>query len=392
MPESIDREFEAAFAEESPPRGPGKVLLVSTEETAVTIVRAALKKLGHACTLTTSIGAARTAIARTRFDLVLLSRHIGEGANAGNGVALLEELAQLSPGTNAVMLLARRSFDDSVLAMRAGAIDVLVLPMDEIEFASRIEAALLRARTNQVHEERVARLTRICRRLNGAREEISDQVELLCKELVAAYEDNNVQLHDVAMTTEFRTLLRQELDLEELLRCALEYLLTKTGPTNAAVFLPDEDLDWTLGAYVNYDCPRESIGPLLDKLGEAVCPQLADEPEIVRFADASEFAEWAGADVEVLTDSQVIALACMHEQKCMAIIVLFRKNAQPFAESLAGKLGLLRPIFAAQLNQIIRVHHRLHASWPKQAVDEDCDFHDEEPPESENFGFGGLAA
>ena len=33
-------------------------------------------------------------------------------------------------------------------------------------------------------------------------------------------------------------------------------MLTKTGPTNAAVFLPGTGTDFDLGAYVNYDCPR----------------------------------------------------------------------------------------------------------------------------------------
>jgi DNA-binding response OmpR family regulator len=387
--ESFDREFEAAFAEDVPARGPGKVLLVSTNDAAITQIRTALKKLGHACTLVHTIEDARSAIAPSPIDLVLISRSVGEGAKASNGVAFLDELRQLAPGTKAVVLLGKRTFDDSVLAMRAGAIDVFVLPMDDVDLAGRVEAALLRSRTNQLHEDRIARLTRICRRLNTAREEIGDQVELLCKELVSAYEDTSEQLQDVAMTTEFRTLLRQELDLEELLRSALEYLLVKTGPTNAAVFLPDDGEEWSLGAYVNCDCPRESISSLLDQLGEAVCPQMADETDLVRFDDTAEFAEWVGADVDVLAQSQVIAFACMHEARCMAIIVLFRNRTQPFADGLAGTLDLLRPIFAAQLNQIIRIHHRLTGAWPKQAVDEECDFHDDG---ADDLGFGGLAA
>ena len=47
------------------------------------------------------------------------------------------------------------------------------------------------------------------------------------------------------------------------------HLLTKTGPTNAAVFLPDSVDHYGLGAYVNYDCPRESIAALLDALATA---------------------------------------------------------------------------------------------------------------------------
>jgi len=390
--ESLDREFEAAFADDVPARGPGKVLLVSTSEPAVNAVSAALNRLGHTFKAVRSIDDARSAVALSRFDLVLISRSVGEGAKAGSGIAFIDEINQLTPGTRAVVLLGKRSFDDSVLAMRAGAIDVFVLPMQDNELERRINDALQRARTNQMNEDRIARLKGICTKLSVAREEISDQVELLCKELVTAYEDANEQMHDVAMATEFRTLLRQELDLEELLRCALEYLLVKTGPTNAAVFLPDEGEDWTLGAYVNYDCDRETVAAMLDQLGDVVCSQMADETEMVCFEDTSDFAEWIGADVEALTDSQVVAFACMHENRCMAIIVLFRDRSQPFSDQLAGTLDLLRPIFAAQLSQIIRIHHRLTGAWPKQAIDEEYDFHEDGPEPPENFGFGGLAA
>ncbi len=393
--EPLDREFEAALADPSPAHGPGTVLLISTLDDTIAAVRAALKSLGHNCRVAVTISEGRSAIARNNFDLVLISRTVGEGAKAESGLAFLNELAQLAPGMNAVVLLAKRSFDDSVYAMRAGAIDALLMPMDHADLAARLDAALCRSRATQVHQERIARLMAICRKLNTARGEISEQVDLLCRELVAAYEDASEQIQDVAMTTEFRTLLRQELDLEELLRSALEYLLVKTGPTNAAVFLPDEGDEWSLGAYVNYDCPRDTVGDMLDQLGDAVCPQMQHETDLVRFDDTREFAQWIGIDVPALSESQVIAFACMHEKRCMAIVVLFRNRTQPFTDHLAGTLDLLRPIFAAQLHQIIRIHHRLEPSWPKQAVDEDYDFHDDgqEPPESpENFGFGGLAA
>ena len=40
------------------------------------------------------------------------------------------------------------------------------------------------------------------------------------------------------IVTEFGGLIRQELDIESLLRTTLEFVLGRCGPTNAAVFLP----------------------------------------------------------------------------------------------------------------------------------------------------------
>ena len=50
--------------------------------------------------------------------------------------------------------------------------------------------------------------------------------------------------------------------------------------------LPDTAGQYALGAYVNYDCPRDSMSLLLDYLCQAICPQMAGESQIVSFDDA----------------------------------------------------------------------------------------------------------
>ncbi len=209
----------------------------------------------------------------------------------------------------------------------------------------------------------------------------------MCKDLAAAYQDVSAQLNEVAMATEFRTLLKQELDVEDLLRTALEYLLGRIGPTNAAVFLPDSAGAFDLGAYVNYDCPRETITVLLNHLCRVVCPQMAEESEIVRFEDAQAFAEYIGTDAGFLGGCQVVAFSCRHDGKCLAVIVLFRNAQEPFEEALAQTIEILRAIFAEQVSNVIRVHHRASPSWPKEALDDEHDVSD-----YDDFGFGGMAA
>ena len=190
------------------------------------------------------------------------------------------------------------------------------------------------------------------------------------------------------MAAEFRMLLRQELDVEDLLRTALEYLLTKTGATNAAVFLPDATTNFELGAYVNYDCPRETITVLLNHLCRTVCPQMIEESEIVSFDDAAAFAAWAGADAGFLAGCEVIAFSCLHEGKCMAVMVLFRSKDEPFDEALAASINILRAIFAEQVHNVIRVHHRASPSWPKDPLEDD----EFEAGDYDDYGFGGLVA
>ncbi|MHC4107014.1 MAG: GAF domain-containing protein, partial [Planctomycetota bacterium] len=176
-----------------------------------------------------------------------------------------------------------------------------------------------------------------------------------------------------------------ELDIEDVLRTALEYLLTKTAPTNAAVFLPDADHRYGLAAYVNYDCPRESVTVLLDHLALVVCPHMAQEPEIIAFSDTDEFADWIGPEMGFLAGCEVVAFSCRNNGECLAVVVLFRSRNAPFEEELAPILDILRQLFAEQLAHVLKIHHRAMPQWPADAADDPCEREDD-------FGFGPMAA
>lgn len=335
---------------------------------------------GHDVACEMRVEPARVAVLRDAYDLIILSPRLADGS----GFEVADLVNRLRPATKIVVAAAAATFEGAVEAMRHGAIDFLSMPMGAAALRSRLAAALGRSRFDREREQRLLRLRSICRTLNTARHEISRQVDLLCADLAHAYEEIAGQLSDVAMVTEFRTLLRQELDVEDLLRTALEYLLTRTGPTNVAVFLPGECDDFNLGAYVNYNCPRETADILLEQLGTRVCRQMEDETEIVRFDDARSFAAFVGGDAAIAAGSQVIAFSARHDGECMAIVVLFRGADEPFSKELASVIDLLRPIFAEQIATVIRLHHRAQPDWPHEASGE--------APGEESDGEWGLAA
>jgi len=367
----LDHEIASALAETAAPRlGPARILVVGGPRVQREVLSTWLTERNHTCLAVRCFDDARAAIARKRFDLVLLGAQDEQGDDT-NVLSLIPLVLKTSPATKTMVFSLRPGFETAVAAMRCGAVDFLCLPMNREELAARVDTALIKSRLDQQRDERLGRLKKICKELNTVRHEITQQVDSLCQDLVTAYQDVNEQLNEVAMAAEFRALLNQELDVEDLLRTALEYVLTKTGPTNAAVFLPGGDGAYSLGAYVNYDCPRESVAVLLEHLCDAVCPQMAGETEIVWFEDSSEFAQWIGTEASFITDSQVVAFPCRHQGACLAVVVLFRKASDPYKDDLAGVIGALRPIFAAQLSQVIRVHHRANPSWPKDRHEND---------------------
>jgi hypothetical protein len=162
----------------------------------------------------------------------------------------------------------------------------------------------------------------------------------------------------VTVASEFNSLIRQELDIEGLLRSVLEYLLTKTGPTNAAIFLPSASGDFTLGAYVNYDGPKDSGEVLLDHLAAALAPRFESEHGVVHLCGRDEIAARLGECAEWLGDASMSAFACHNEEECLAVCVVFRDRRVPFPADTGPVLETISALFAKQLTRVVKVHHR----------------------------------
>lgn len=366
-------------------RGTARILVVGGEAAARARLVERLADRKHRCTHVGRLDDALTAVRDARYEVVLIHPSLPDG----DGLDLVSFIRDKMPATKPIVFGRGQTVASTLAAVRHGAVDVVTEPGDLRDFVERVEHALVRSSVEQRREERLKRLQQVSRELEESRDDLNGQVDQLCREMAHAYEELATQLDEVAMSTEFRTLMRMELDVEEALRTALEYMLTKTGPMNAAVFLPDLDGRYSLGAYVNYDCPRQTIDPVLNRLAKTACPGLANEPAIMRFRDEREFSQFADIDDPVFDGSDVTAFACRHDGECLAIAILFRSNHDPFPATLTPTLDTLRTIFAEHLARIIDIHHRSKPTWPDE-IDERLDdpFDEDEP----DWGFGGLAA
>jgi len=279
---------------------------------------------------------------------------------------LLAAVRERSPGASAIWLSASASVAETLAAMRIGFADILSLPLRGEEFEHRIDSVLRRADPMRRTAERAAHWEQVSRRLDRARRDADRAAADARSDLDDAREETRRRVEEAVVSSEFRTLLRQELDVENMLRTAMEYLLTRTGPTNAAVFLDNGEGRWNLAAYVNYRIPRTSIATALDKIAEQVCPSVAEQEGILRFSDVGEFVESIGPEGEPLADQEVVAFGCRRENECLAVAVLFRDRREPFPDSCAGLFDLLRAILAEQMSSIVRIHHRARPQWPEE--------------------------
>lgn len=165
-------------------------------------------------------------------------------------------------------------------------------------------------------------------------------------------------MNQVTTASEFKGLIKQELDIEALLRTTLEFVLGRSGPTNAAVFLPTTSGDFSLGAYVNYDCPKDTVDILLDHMANVIAPKFEHVEQMVHLDTAEALDEYIGDQAEWLGDSHVAGFSCRHDGETLAIFLLFRDRHSPFGKALLDQVQTVGELFASQLARVIKIHHR----------------------------------
>ncbi len=304
-----------------------------------------------------SMAEARELLADIDIDAALVSLDLPDG----DGLDLARDIAHLSRPTASLVLSSRRDFEVARAALRAGADDLVLHGVAAPELGRRLDAALERKLREKSQNARVARLHRLCRKLNRARIEVSEQVDLLCSDLVTAYQELACQMQNASHTGEFVHVIEGELDLEVLLRKTLEHLVSRVGPCNAAIFLPATLDEYSLGGYVNYDCRKDTVDGLLDDMADTLAPRVAESgAELIHLTSNAEIDRWTGGGLapEALRGSCAVAVPCMSDDECLAVVTLFRSSDTPFTEEHLDLLSSLGPVLGTGLEKIIRIHHR----------------------------------
>ncbi len=307
----------------------------------------------EAC-LTDTAADAQRRLGQAAFDAVIVQVRLEDCP----GSELVQRIAQSHPAMCTVLVSARPTLEEASAALRSGAADLLGVGMSSSEFVDRMADALRRSGIAKNREQRIRKLRKACKELNKAREIVSSQVGSLCDDLAAAYQDLTDKVASAAASAEFNSLVRQELDLESLLRVVLEYVLAKAGPTNAAIFLPATSGDFTLGAYINYDGPRDSAETLLEHVACTIAPRLENQTQVLQISGREDMLRHLGPEADWIDESHVIAFACHDQGECLAVVIIHRSVRTPFPEVFTRQLTGIAEHFGKQLSRIIHIHHR----------------------------------
>lgn len=336
------------------------VLIVTDSPRVVSAIRRAVGGLALCMLARTpdeamALGPANPGADDVRVDLAVIDHD-------AFGSAALELAERLSACGSIVTLTARRPTRMMARrARRSGCRAVFAHGLRVLEIRERLlraaDCAIGRARRPR-GPRGLRRLDRLCRRDHALRDDTARQQAPDCTDLVHATRECMANMNQVTTANEFTSLIRHELDIEQLLRSTLEFVLARSGPTNAAVFLPTTSGDYSLGAYVNYDCPKETVDILLDHIANTVAPKFEPSEKLMNLTTDESLRRFIGEDAAWLGDSGVVGFACRHEGEVLAIVMLFRDRTSPFGPLLLDQLRMIGEVFAAQLARVIHIHHR----------------------------------
>lgn len=257
----------------------------------------------------------------------------------------------------AVIVCPSVSFDEAVEAMRAGACDIVSSTIKPRDLLRRVRSALSQPRQVAVDEPASSSPIATPESLLPTTPATSEP-RRKARAIKPADRAKRDVIDAAELADDFSVLIRSELDVESLLRQALEFILAHGGPTNAAVFLPATSGDFSLGAYVNYTCPKDAAEILLDHLANVAAPRLESITDVVHMTTPDHIAEHIGEGIDWMLDHHVLAFSCRHEGECLALFMLFRESGTPFDPQFIKLVSLLSERFASQLAKVVRIHHR----------------------------------
>ncbi len=343
------------------------VLILGTEVNTVDAIRATLESHGHQVVCAKTTNEYEELAQSNVFGMVFVST---DSDNTEPDL-IFESVSLLSPTTIIVGYSTNPNYSKAMTFIRSGGSDLFCVPVDLSSIGERIAVLLNQQFESATLESNAKKALRLCDKINEERHRVAQENDSLNNELANAHCETQKKLQQVAIGAEFQTLVSQELEVESMLRTALEYMLTRIGATNAAVYLREGSVDWGIGAYINFDRQSEQFQSLIDTIGPAVCPTVANEETTNRYTNGETFANNMDLDQIDFSGNEIVTCSCFYEDRCMAVIVLFRDETRKFDNEVMNTIETIQTIFGKQLGTILKIHRRAESHWPSESIDDD---------------------
>ncbi len=239
-------------------------------------------------------------------------------------------------------------------------------------FVTRLKVVLAAAMNERIGKERLAILEATCRRLSHDRGSLEKRLGSTCAKLAEA-ESQTLDREATAMLTgECRALLSQEIEQGPIVELAANFLVTHTGPTNAALFVRDGQ-QFRLAAYVRDDLAKRSAGGILEHLCAEWSPAIARLSEPTAITEGEPVQGWLQGLSGVLPGRSVVVIPCRAPGvlEAAAVVVLFRSPQRPFGPDAMRAAKAAGLALGVALGKVDRIATRAKPSWPAEAPESD---------------------
>jgi hypothetical protein len=154
-----------------------------------------------------------------------------------DGTWLVRKIHHQQPNTGVIAISQDSSPANIIDALRAGADDFLIKPLDAPVVVERINHLLSRAKTDRSNARWRRRAAGHLRRLRNRRQRLAEQVELVCQDLVGGYRRTVQKLMELQTQQGCREAIDGELEMKPLLANILRHLSNTFNGASGAVFL-----------------------------------------------------------------------------------------------------------------------------------------------------------
>jgi hypothetical protein len=285
----------------------------------------------------------------------------------------VEDVRTLDPLLACVVITGEPTFEMASWCLRMGVTDVIAWPCHKRELVGRLACAGERTSRDRARAHSRHRSAKTIKTLTKRLREAAVHPESQDLPTPTPTQNSDEAVARIKLATELETLLRQELEVEPLLRTSLEFVIRKLGAMNAAIFLPAGTGDFTLGAFVNYDAPRESAQTMLEDLCHALVPAYEDIAGQHVIAKGDEHAALRGIPTRFVGDATLCVQSLHYEGECIAILATFRDHRQAWDEPMLRSLRIVGDLFGQQLARAANTSQRHHTKdqWDQDADGED---------------------
>lgn len=258
-----------------------------------------------------------------------------------HGLDLIEAARSIQPQLPVIIMSQTATVDVLADAIHVGVCDFLTKPLEE----QTLRQSLLRHSEGRSwisrQYRRQQRLRHLCRELNQSRRVMRQHIDTVCSDLVGAYKNLTSRYSRLRAAHDIHSELKGQLELDQVLRCCLNYLSSRIGLATGLIMVGDDRQPKGLHMAAFSGTSEESASVLADLISTNLGPRVVMEGESMLVPDVLRSNMITSGDREELGGGSLLIVPFPVASEVNGIIVFHRVKPPEFAANDQELLELI---------------------------------------------------